>query len=401
MGRLRFLWYTSRVISPSQDPEPVAPAASLLDEVDVFFRPGGKLEKACANEPFPYEPRPQQRQMADAVAEAIAGSQHLAVEAGTGVGKSFAYLVPAILAAKQTNTKVVISTYTISLQEQLMYKDIPFLQEHLGIDFRATLVKGRGNYLCLRRMARAKKMAGDLFKRSPEAELSFIRRWAGETEEGSLQDLVQQPSSDVWQLVCAEQGNCTWQQCPEFAPCFFMKARARMQEADILIVNHHLFFSDLALRGAGAGFLPDYDVVVLDEAHCVEGVATEHMGLRLSHRGFEHWLRRIFVPDTGKGLLGLLRLLTTRRYDVAHYHAGGQMNHCCTVFDHLFPGIFDISTGAAIACGESDQFKVGVRVDAERALFVPHGPQALPACTAAIAVTDNDADFRAWIHFVS
>lgn len=294
------------MIAPSTGPdEPTI--EGLQEAVDAFFRPGGRLDKACSNEPFPYEPRPQQRQMAAAVAETIGEGGHLAVEAGTGVGKSFAYLVPAILAAKRSGSKAVISTYTISLQEQLMYKDIPFLQEHLGIEFRAALVKGRSNYLCLRRLARTRRMAKDLFKTSPEAELEYIRNWADETDDGSLQDLSPQPSRAVWDLVCAEQGNCLWSKCPEHDRCHFIQSRAQMQDADVLIVNHHLFFSDLALRAQGAGFLPAYDFVVLDEAHCLESVATEHMGLRLSQYGFEHWLRRLYVPETQKGLLGLLR----------------------------------------------------------------------------------------------
>lgn len=299
------------MIAPRPQADPASSGAeetvSLEERTDAFLRPGGILEKACAHEPFPYESRPQQRQMAGAVAEALEVSQHLLVEAGTGVGKSFAYLVPAILAAKQQQKKVVISTYTISLQEQLMYKDIPFLQEHLGVRFKAVLVKGRTNYLCLRRLARAKSMGADLFKKDPQAELERIRGWAGDTIEGSIQDMEEQPPSDIWGLVCAEQGNCTWHQCPEYGPCFFMKARSQMEDADILVVNHHLFFSDLALRAVGGGFLPRYDVAVLDEAHCVEGVATEHLGLRLSHYAFEHWLRRLYQPDANKGLLAILR----------------------------------------------------------------------------------------------
>ncbi len=265
------------------------------------------MEEACRGTAFEFEVRPQQREMARAVAEALTAGRHLAVEAGTGVGKSFAYLVPILLAAHLRKSPGVVSTYTIGLQEQLMHKDLPFLQEHLGIPFKAVLVKGRGNYLCLRRLARAEKHAPELFKSRQEEELEHLRAWSEQTNDGSLQDLKDQPSPDVWSAVNVEQGNCMWHRCPEFGRCFLMKARAAIQDATLLVVNHHLFFSDLALRAQGGAILPDSGLVVLDEAHQVENVASEHLGLRLSHFMFEHWLRRLFVPDTGKGLLAALR----------------------------------------------------------------------------------------------
>ncbi|MEM7391599.1 MAG: helicase C-terminal domain-containing protein, partial [Verrucomicrobiota bacterium] len=233
----------------------------------------------------------------------------LAVEAGTGVGKSFAYLVPIIKAAVEREIQVVVSTYTISLQEQLMYKDVPFLQKHLGIPFKAALVKGRGNYLCLRRLDRTIGMGKDLFKTSKDAELQMIQSWSQQTKEGSLQDMSHQPSHEVWDSVCVEQGNCLWQQCPEYHPCFFMNARKKIQEAHLLIVNHHLLFSDLAMRMHGANFLPDYKALVIDEAHQMESVASEHLGVRLSQYAFDHWMRRLYNADThrGKGLFAALQ----------------------------------------------------------------------------------------------
>ena len=224
---------------------------SVREEVDTFFCPGGTLEQACRNAQFPFEHRPPQRVMAGAVADAVELKRHLAVEAGTGVGKSFAYLVPLILRAVKEQIQVVISTYTISLQEQLMYKDIPFLQKHLGVEFKAALVKGRGNYLCLRRLARTRRMEADLFKPDQTLEIDRIQHWAQTAQDGSLQEMDEQPSSDVWSAICVEHGNCLWQKCPEYAPCFFMRARAEMADAHVLIVNHHLLFSDLALRAAG------------------------------------------------------------------------------------------------------------------------------------------------------
>lgn len=282
-------------------------------QVDVFFRPGGLLEEACRAEKFPYEERPQQRTMACAVADAVRKSSHLAVEAGTGVGKSFAYLVPLIYAALERKERMVVATYTISLQEQLIFKDIPFLHKVLGDSFKAVLVKGRTNYLCLRRLSRTYKMGKDLFAGSGRDEVAEIRKWAETTEEGSLQSMAVQPSPAVWAQVCAEHGNCLGRKCSHYKQCFFMRARNQMQYANILVLNHHLLFSDIQLRSHKASFLPKYTTIVLDEAHQMEDVASEHFGIRLSHYAFEHWMRRLFVPDTNKGLLAALR-----KGDAAH-----------------------------------------------------------------------------------
>lgn len=265
------------------------------------------MERAAAAEDFYFEARPQQRQVALAVADAIEGEAHLAVEAGTGVGKSFAYLVPLILAAKQRGIQAVVSTYTIGLQEQLIQKDIPFLQRHLGVDFKAVLVKGRSNYLCLRRLARAEQMSGDLFRGDQSLELERLRAWSQETADGTLQELQEQPPHDIWNAVNVEHGNCMGHKCPEYGACFFFRARREVTTANLLVVNHHLFFSDLALRRQKAALLPAYSVAVMDEAHMIEQVASDHLGLRLSQYQFEHWLRRLYVAETNKGLLAKLR----------------------------------------------------------------------------------------------
>ncbi len=245
--------------------------------------------------------------MARAVAEASANSHHLAVEAGTGVGKSFAYLVPSILTALAKNERTVVATYTITLQEQLMEKDVPFLQKALGVAFRARLVKGRSNYLCLRRFARAQSMSSDLFDPSKKSDLDRIRAWADTAIEGSRQELDPQTSTDVWSAICSEHGNCLAKKCPELERCFLMKARAGLHEAHLLVVNHHLFFSELAMRAEGVAFLPDYGMVVFDEAHQMENVASEHLGIRISRYAVEHWLRRLFTADNNKGLFAVLR----------------------------------------------------------------------------------------------
>lgn len=273
----------------------------------AFFGPGGALCRAAMGEGFAYEPRPQQAEMARAVASAFEAESHLAVEAGTGVGKSFAYLVPLVLACAGGAAKGVVSTYTISLQEQLLHKDIPFLRGHLGVPFRAVLVKGRGNYLCLRRLARAMRMGADLFRERETDAMERLAAWAQTTEDGSIQSLGRQPPGEVWSAVCAEEGNCRGARCAEAGRCFFLRARRGIQDADLLVVNHHLLFADLALRRERAGFLPPYARLVLDEAHQVENVAAEHLGLRLSQYAFEYWMRRLFSPDTNKGLLAVAK----------------------------------------------------------------------------------------------
>ena len=281
--------------------------ARVGEAVEAFFQSGGTLAQACVGQPFPYEPRPQQHQMALAVASALSRRRHLAVEAGTGVGKSFAYLVPLLLTALDRKVQAAVSTYTIALQEQLISKDLPFLREHLGVDFKAVLVKGRSNYICLRRLARAQLYQSELFSSHGHTTLRYLSSWAEQTRDGSLQELSSQPPSDVWDSVCCEQGNCLWTRCPEYSRCFLMRARSQIRGAHLLVLNHHLFFSDLVLRAQGTSFLPSFSLAVLDEAHMVESVATDHLGLRLSQFGFEHWMRRLYVPEKTRGLLAVLR----------------------------------------------------------------------------------------------
>jgi ATP-dependent DNA helicase DinG len=272
--------------------------------VASIFGPGGIIAQKLPH----YEPRSQQLHMADAVAEAIAQRRHLMVEAGTGVGKSFAYLVPAILAATASkDCRVVISTHTISLQEQLVNKDIPFLQGVLPQQFNATLVKGRSNYLSLRRLRGAQQRMGSLLVEPAAVEqLQQIGRWSRTTRDGSRSDLSFQAQSAVWDLVESDSGNCLGRGCPDYAKCFYFQARKRMFSAQLLIVNHALFFSDLALRREGASLLPDYKVVVFDEAHTLEDVAADHLGLQLSRGAVEYLLNKLFNPRTRRGLLAFI-----------------------------------------------------------------------------------------------
>jgi ATP-dependent DNA helicase DinG len=251
-----------------------------------------------------YESRPQQLEMATAVERAFAQGHHLLVEAGTGVGKSFAYLLPAIDAAVRQHKRVVVSTHTIALQEQLVEKDIPLLQSVYPDEFTAVLVKGRSNYLCRRRLEQARQRQNYLFETDTQLEsLWGIEQWAQQTTGGSLTELPQLPDPAVWERVCAEHGNCLGKRCQFYQDCFWQAAKRRMQGANLLIVNHALFFSDLALRMAGVNYLPKYDLVVLDEAHTVEDVAGAHFGLKLSEASVNYQLRTLFDVRRGRGML--------------------------------------------------------------------------------------------------
>lgn len=252
-----------------------------------------------------FESRPQQVEMAGAVAGAIDRGRKLLVEAGTGVGKSFAYLVPAIetVAAKK-DVRIVVSTHTINLQEQLVAKDIPFLRSVLPHDFRPVLVKGRGNYLSLRRLRVAQQRAAGLFGDALAADqLVQIGRWSRKTQDGSRSDLTFQPLPGVWDAVESDHGNCLGRNCPTHAECFYFKARRAAYGANLLIVNHALFFSDLALRRAGSALLPDYQAVIFDEAHTLEDVAADHLGLQVSQTGVEYLLNQILAPRANRGVL--------------------------------------------------------------------------------------------------
>jgi Rad3-related DNA helicase/REP element-mobilizing transposase RayT len=269
--------------------------------LEDILGPEGAIARRLADR---YEYRPQQLEMAGAVREALDANQPLMVEAGTGVGKSFAYLLPVIDWAVKNKKRVVISTHTISLQEQLIDKDIPLLQSVYPDEFVAVLVKGRNNYLCQRRLAQTRRRQDSLFESDRQREsLWMIEEWAGETTDGSLADLPNLPEPGVWDKVCAEHGNCLGKKCPHYNGCFWQAAKRRMQGGRILIVNHALFFSDLALRMAGVQYLPKYDAVVLDEAHTVEGVAGDHFGLKVSEFGLRYQLRHLYEPTKGKGLL--------------------------------------------------------------------------------------------------
>jgi len=251
-----------------------------------------------------YEERPQQEEMARGVEKALEAGRTLLVEAGTGIGKSFAYLVPALFYAVQNKKKVIVSTHTIHLQEQLLHKDLPILKKSLPFSFRAVLVKGRGNYVSLRRLEKAKRQTADLFERANDfLELDRLQRWTIASEEGSLQEITPQPHPSLWEQARSDTDNCMGRKCPTYTRCFYYSARRQMDEADLIIINHALFFSDLALRGSDYAILPAADCVIFDEAHAIEEVATEHLGFSLSKSHIRYLLTRLYHPRKKKGIL--------------------------------------------------------------------------------------------------
>ena len=274
---------------------------SMQATLDSILGPTGSIARRLGDK---YEHRPQQMEMAAAVERAFTEGHHLLVEAGTGVGKSFAYLLPAIDYAVKNKKRVVISTHTISLQEQLIEKDIPLLQAVYPDEFTAVLVKGRNNYLCQRRLEQARGRQNYLFEYERQKQsLWTIEEWAQHTTDGSLADLPNLPELDVWDKVCAEHGNCLGKRCTFYEKCFWQSAKRRMNSGNVLVVNHALFFSDLALRMAGVNYLPKYDLVILDEAHTAEDVAGQHFGLKISEAGLRYALRNLYDSKRGKGVL--------------------------------------------------------------------------------------------------
>jgi len=280
--------------------------SDFVSRVSDMFAPGGLLSQAKN-----FEYRQEQQQMAVAVARALEDGAHQVVEAGTGVGKSLAYLIPSVLFAVENKRKALISTHTINLQEQLIYKDIPIVQKLLPVEFEAALWKGRQNYLCSTRLDRALQHASELFTTPEIAELQRIREWSLQTKDGTLSDFTVEPDSQVWSQVCSEQHLCTAKGCGHNPRCFYQQARKRFLSADVLVLNHTLFFVNLAglaeSEERSGGYLFANDFVVFDEAHTIESVASRHIGLSVSQYGLRHALQRLYNPRSKKGLFTVLR----------------------------------------------------------------------------------------------
>jgi ATP-dependent DNA helicase DinG len=267
--------------------------------------PDGPIAKRLAG----YEVRQEQLQMAQAVARAIESKTHLMVEAGTGVGKSFGYLVPAILAATELGKKIVVSTRTINLQEQLIGKDLPFLQSVIPQEFAPLLVKGRSNYVSIRRLEAAAARAAAGVGLEASKQLVQLREWSKQTKDGSKSDLSFSPLAEVWEAVESDSGNCLKQACPHYRQCFFFKMARRTRGAQLLVVNHALYMSDLALKAQNApGVLPEHDVVIFDEAQELADVAAAHLGLHVASGAIANLINSLDNQRAKTGLLAFHHL---------------------------------------------------------------------------------------------
>jgi ATP-dependent DNA helicase DinG len=280
--------------------------SEFIDRVGAFFSENGPLSKAKN-----FEFRPQQQEMATSVATALEEQRHLVVEAGTGVGKSLAYLAPAALFALEQHKKAVVSTQTINLQEQLLHKDIPILKKVLPVEFEAALMKGRQNYLCPRRLERALQSAKELFTGPEETELQRLAAWAATTRDGSVSDLSVEPDPKVWMQVCSEAHVCTQKTCGQNPRCFYQQARKRLLAADVIVLNHTLLFILLGSpdeqQERESGFLFPNDFIVIDEAHTIEQVASKQIGIGVSQYGLRSTIQRLYNARTRKGLFTAMR----------------------------------------------------------------------------------------------
>src|SRR5213082_3886790 len=278
----------------------------FVERVRSIFAADGLLSKAKN-----FEFRPQQQEMAVAVARALEEERHLVIEAGTGVGKSLAYLAPAILFALEQHKKAIVSTHTINLQEQLLYKDIPILKKVLPVEFEAALMKGRQNYLCPRRLERALQSSKELFTGPEENELNRIAEWASTTRDGSLSDLSIEPDPKVWTQVCSEAHICTQKTCGQNPRCFYQQARKKLLAADVIVLNHTLLFILLGSpdqqEERESGFVFPNDFVILDEAHTIEQVASRQIGIGVSQYGLRATIQRLYNARTRKGLFTVMR----------------------------------------------------------------------------------------------
>jgi ATP-dependent DNA helicase DinG len=275
-------------------------------DVDALLGPEGPIAQAHAR----YEDRPSQRAMAQRIAALYNSGGVGLLEAGTGVGKSLGYLVPALRWAKANRERTVVSTNTINLQEQLVGKDLPFLRGALkDQEVRFAMLKGWRNYVCLARLEQARSAGNALFEEGMAGELEVIDRWARRSGDGSLSDLPTTPRAEVWDEVSAEPDLCTRFKCPHFDKCFVFKARREAAQADVIVVNHHLLLSDVAVRRASgnwddAAVLPAYTRLVIDEGHHLEDAAAAHLGASVSRRGLARLFNRL--DRRGKGLLSAL-----------------------------------------------------------------------------------------------
>jgi len=280
--------------------------SDFVERVRGIFAEHGLLAKARN-----FEYRPEQQAMAAAVAQALEEERHLVVEAGTGVGKSLAYLIPATLFAVEKKKKAIISTHTINLQEQLLNKDIPIVKKILPVEFEAALMKGRQNYLCPRRLQRAIQSANELFNTTEQGDLARLADWARTTMDGTLSDLSLEPDPKVWTQVCSEAHICTAKTCGQNPRCFFQQARKRLLAADVVVINHTLLFMLLGSpeeqEEREEGYLFPNDFLIFDEAHTIEQTASRQIGIGISQYGLRATIQRLYNARSKKGLFTVTR----------------------------------------------------------------------------------------------
>lgn len=306
------------------------------DRLARGIEPEGKLAKAIPG----YEYRPQQTEMLKRIARAFNHDGIAIIEAPTGVGKTMAYLLPAAAWAIENMERVVISTRTINLQEQIVQKDLPALSKALPAECTACLVKGRNNYLCWRKLERARSEVMLFDEDQDTAVIRKIEEWAQTTEDGSLSDIPFVPPRSAWDQVASEADSCSTRTCPHPDKCFVGRARREMAKADLLVVNHHMLFSDIAIKRelgqfSTAAVLPAYKRVILDEAHNVEDAATEYFGMDVTRNGAIALIGRFIRVDKNRER-GLLPFLKVRIYQDGGYLNPNEVDPILDVIDNEF-----------------------------------------------------------------
>jgi ATP-dependent DNA helicase DinG len=313
-----------------------------LDEIGRIFGSQGVLAANLKG----FEQRDEQMRMAFAVSEAFNRDRAVLVEAGTGTGKSLAYLIPSILWAVRNNERVVISTNTINLQEQLIRKDLPFLARHAQVEFKAALIKGRSNYACLRKLEHA-AAEPSLFPDESAAELTAIIEWSKSCADGCRSDLAFIPHSATWEEICCEADQCGRSRCKHFNRCFFYRARREASAARILVVNHALLLSDIVLRGEtgydATAILPPFTRLIFDEGHHLEDVATSHLSLAISRGGILKQLHRLVPAKAARA--GLLTIVSNRlARDLPEAQEALYIELSGLLETHLLPKTHDLAT---------------------------------------------------------
>ncbi|MDA8429545.1 MAG: helicase [Geobacteraceae bacterium] len=365
-----------------------------LDEIGRVFAPNGVMAHLKG-----YEQRDEQLRMAFSVAEAFNKDRVVLVEAGTGTGKSLAYLVPSILWAVRNNQRVVVSTNTINLQEQLIRKDLPFLARNAAVEFKAVLVKGRSNYVCLRKLEHAEAEPA-LFPDEATAELTAIIEWSKGCQDGCRSDLSFAPRSSTWEEVCCEADQCSRSKCKHFNRCFFYRARRDASAANILVVNHALLLSDIVLRKEtgydATAILPPFTRLIFDEGHHLEDVATSHLSLIISRGAILKQLQRLVPQKAAKaGLLTIIANRLTR--DLPESMESLYTELSALLESHLLPKSHDVGTlteatmdWLALAVereaggGGGRERKLRITPEVERRPFWQECRQRLQALAAAV-----------------